>query len=104
MKYIRIIKAKLWTYDELSKFSEEKLREKGFPSDEELKKQYEEYVSSEEIVPLLETKTINKPSFEEFKQQKLKEFSDKLYKETPKETKKWDYTDNWEDTDEEPIK
>lgn len=103
MKYTRILKAGIWTYDELNKFTEEKLREKGFPSDEQLQKEYKEYISSEEILPLLETKTINKPTFEEYKKQKLIEFSDKLYKETPKQTKKWELDDGWEETDEEPI-
>ena len=76
------------------------MRKKGFPSDEELQKEYNSYVNSEEgeshkALGLL-------PTFENFKEQKLIDFSNKFLQ--PKQSpKKWELNDGWEDTEEEPI-
>ena len=44
------MKSKLFTYDELDKWYEEQLRKQGFPTDEELHKEYDEYVKKIEQI------------------------------------------------------
>ena len=43
------MKSKLFTYDELDKWYEEQLQKQGFPTDEELHKEYDEYYLSKAV-------------------------------------------------------
>ena len=50
MSYIRLIKSKNITLEDANKIFEDEMRKKGFPSDEELKKDYEKYLNTEDAV------------------------------------------------------
>lgn len=100
--YIRLIKSKNITLEDANKILEDEMKKKGFPSDEELKKEYEAYLKTEGAIEYAESFGHLK-EFEDYKQEKLKEFSNKLYKEEQKPLKKWDYDDNWTETQEEAI-
>ena len=94
------MKSKLFTFDELNSWYENELRKQGFPSDEELHKQYDAYVNSEEgednkVLGLL-------PSFEKYKEMALNNFSNKNVGNKP-EPRKWHLDDEWIDTDDDPI-
>ena len=102
MSYIRLIKSKILTFEDLHKTFEDEMRKKGFPSDEELKKDYEKYLNTEDAVEYAESLG-HFLSFEDYKKNRLESFSNKLYKEDQKPSKDWDYSDNWEDTQEDPI-
>lgn len=102
MSYIRLIKSKIITVEDVNKIFEDEMRKKGFPSDEELKKDYEKYLNTEDAVEYAESLG-HFLSFEDYKNNRLESFSNKLYKEDQKSSKDWDYSDNWENTQEDPI-
>jgi len=94
------MKSKLFTYDDINTWFEEQMKQQGFPSDEELHKQYDAYVNSEEgeahqVLGLL-------PSFEKYKEMSLNNFSNKNVGNKP-EPRKWHLDDEWIDTDDDPI-
>lgn len=100
MKLIRVIKAKILNKQELDAWFENQMKQQGFPSDEELHKEYDAYVNSEEgevhqVLGLL-------PTFEEYKQMALNNFSNKNVGNKP-EPRKWHLDDEWIDTDDDPI-
>ena len=102
MSYIRLIKSKIITVEDVNKTFEDEMRKKGFPSDEELKKDYEKYLNTEDAVEYAESLG-HFLSFEDYKNNRLESFSNKLYKEEQKSSKDWDYYDNWENAQEDPI-
>lgn len=102
MSYIRLIKSKIITVEDVNKIFEDEMRKKGFPSDEELKKDYEKYLNTEDAVEYAESLG-HFLSFEDYKNNRLESFSNKLYKEDQKPSKDWDYSDNWENAQEDPI-
>lgn len=102
MSYIRLIKSKIITVEDVNKIFEDEMRKKGFPSDEELKKDYEKYLNTEDAVEYAESLG-HFLSFEDYKNNRLESFANKLHKEDQKSSKDWDYSDNWENTQEDPI-
>ena len=104
MKYIRLIKSKKVSLEDVNKLYEDKMRERGFPSDEQLHKEYESWLknlSEQEKLDWLESRG-SLPSFEEYKKSKLKQF-DPIKEDVPEKNKEF-VGDYWEDTDEDPIK
>ena len=93
--------SKNFTLEDANKLFEEEMHKKGFPSDEELMKGYKDYVNSEESV-VWETLG-GKPTFEEYKQMALKDFSNRLNPQDLKTPKKWHLDDEWIETDDDPI-
>lgn len=107
MSYIRLIKSKNITLEDANKILEDEMRKKGFPSDEELKKDYEKYINTENAIRNAET--IGRfETFEEYKADRLESFSDRFLPRDPNEWKqKNDFVDSfydeWITTDDDPI-
>lgn len=84
----------------------EEMRKKGFPSEEELKKQYEDYVKEVEIKNYNQNANLHKDpvDYEDFKYTELERFSNNLLNYKPDYyPKKWDIVDEWIETDDDPI-
>lgn len=96
------MKSKELTLEDANKLFEEEMRKKGFPSDEELKKAYNEYINSKPHI--IDQQIYNtKITFDQYKQMALEDFSNKLNHQDSKNPKKWDLVDEWIDTDDDPI-
>lgn len=107
MSYIRLIKSKNITIEDANKILEDEMRKKGFPSDEELKKDYEKYLNTEDAIEYAESLG-HFLSFEDYKKNRLELFSDKFLPRDPNEWKqKNDFVDSfydeWINTDDDPI-
>lgn len=89
-------KASLLTYSELSKWHD-------FPSEEQLKKEYEQFLFSKEHDYNFQNPYKRFPkSFEDFKQIKVEEWKDSQNTTQKNNTIKY-VGDGWEETDEDPI-
>lgn len=97
-------KSKLFTYDDLNKWYEEELRKQGFPADEQLHKEYDEYVAEVEKRNYSQNANLHEEpiDFKSYKNMRLEQFSNKNVNNM-KPVKKWKYNYDWEETEEDPI-
>ena len=98
------MKSKLFTFDELNSWYENELRKQGFPSDEELKKEYDEYVKKIEQINYNQNANLHEDpvDFDYYKKMRLQNFSNKNVGDKPM-PKKWHLDDEWVETDDDPI-
>ena len=98
------MKSKLLTYDELDKWYEEQLQKQGFPTDEELHKEYDEYVKKIEQINNSQNANLHEDpvDFDFYKTLRLQNFSNKNVGDKPT-PRKWNLDDEWIDTDDDPI-
>lgn len=98
------MKSKLFTYDELNSWYENELHKQGFPSDEELKKEYDEYVKKIEQINYNQNANLHEDpvDFDYYKKMRLQNFSNKNVGDKPM-PKKWHLNDEWIETDDDPI-
>ena len=92
-------------YDELNRWYEEQLRKQGFPTDEELHKEYDEYVKKIEDINYSQNANLHEDpvDFDYYKKMRLQNFSNKNIGDKPMH-KKWHLNDEWIETDDDPIK
>lgn len=107
MSYIRLIKSKNITLEDANKIFEDEMRKKGFPSDEELKKDYEKYLNTEDAIEYAESLG-HFLSFEDYKKNRLESFSNKFHPGNPdlfngKRNFTDSFYDEWITTDDDPI-
>ena len=98
------MKSKILTYDELNDWYEQELRKQGFPSDEELHKEYDNYVKKVEQINYNQNANLHEDpiSFETYKQNRITNFVNRNI--VPKsEPRKWHLDDEWIETDDDPI-
>lgn len=98
------MKSKLFTFDELNSWYENELQKQGFPSDEELHKEYDEYVKKIEQINNSQNANLHEDpvSFESYKESRIRNFSNKNVGDKPT-PRKWHLDDEWINTDDDPI-